>query len=142
MGKEKKWQIDNNYSEESSMDIGKSLKQLRLEIPETTITFSETNITELKFKLVVQRLDQSLKEKLVSPKSYQEESKKEKEEMDNELLLFDRLEIIKTTISIQLPVNISNSSKFFFVVINYVISNPLNNLIPIFNIFFTFFMVC
>ena len=71
MGKEKKWQIDNNYSEESSMDIGKSLKQLRLEIPGTTITFSGTNITELKFKLVVQRLDQSLKEKLVSPKSYE-----------------------------------------------------------------------
>lgn len=81
------------------MGIGKSLKQLRLEIPGTTITFSETNITELKFKLVVQRLDQSLKEKLVSPKSYQEESRKREEEMDNELLLFDRLEIIKTTIN-------------------------------------------
>ena len=76
MGKEKKWQIDNNYSEESSMVIGRLLKQSKPVILETITIFSETNTMELKSKLVALRLDQLSKVKLVSPKSYQEESRK------------------------------------------------------------------
>ena len=45
-------------------------------ILETITIFSETNTMELKSKLVALRLDQLSKVKLVSPKSYQEESRK------------------------------------------------------------------